>query len=110
MRTPNVIRPPVGSIARPPADDLRAGGLSPEGRRLARTGGAALAVASLLAAFAASAQTAVYGPRAEGSGFLAWVFALFIAAAVLGVFLLVLTLVRGPTQPDHPPGTSRNRD
>lgn len=112
MPTPNVIRPPLGSLARPPDRDLPgAEGLSPEGRRLARTAGASLAVVALVTAFAASAQTAAYGPRAEGGGALAWLFALFAAAAVLGVFLLVLTLGRRPEArpPGHVPGASRNR-
>ncbi len=110
MPTPNAIRPPLGSLARPPDRDLPAA-LSPEGRRLARTAGASLAVVALVTAFAASAQTAAYGPHAEGGGALAWLFALFAAAAVLGVFLLVLTLGRRPEArpPGHLPGASRNR-
>ncbi len=112
MPTPNAIRPPLGSLARPPGHDLSgAEALSPASRRLARTAGGALAAVALLTAFAASAQTAAYGPHAEGGGALAWLFALFAAAAVLGVFLLVLTLGRRPEErpPGHLPGASRNR-
>jgi hypothetical protein len=75
-----------------PAPDL----LTAEGRRLARTAGAALALAALVTAFAATAQTAASGSGSE-SGVLPWIFALFVAAAVLGVFLVVLTLGRRPS-------------
>jgi hypothetical protein len=115
MPTPNAIRPPLGSIVRPPGRGLRdvhdPAELTPEGRRLARTAGGALAAVALLIAFAASAQTAAYGPQSEGSGALPWLFALFAAAAVLGVFLLVLTLGKRPgvRPPGHVPGASRNR-
>lgn len=114
MPTPKAIQPPrrEGLLAPTRTRNLRPvlDALPPEGRRLARTAGAALAVAALLTAFAASAQTAAYGGPVEG-GVLAWVFALFIAAAVLGVFLVVLTLGARPAKREahELPGTARNR-
>jgi hypothetical protein len=95
----------------PSTRDLRAGldVMSPEDRRLARTAGTALAVLALITAFAASAQTAVSGAQ-QSNGALAWLFAIFAAVAVLGVFLVVLALVRGPApQNGHLPGTARRR-
>lgn len=96
-----------------PSRDLRSGldALTPETRRLVRGVGSALAVGALVLAFAAAAQTAAYGPRTESGGVLAWLFALFAGVAILGVFLLVLSLVRAPSrQPgDRPPGTARDR-
>lgn len=84
--------------------------MPPEARRLARTAGAALAVVTLLTAFAASAQSRTTGaPQSPGA--MAWLFGIFIALAVLGVFWLVLTLVRGPGRPgDRLPGTAKHRD
>ena len=112
MRTPREShRPFLGLPAVPSGRDLRAGldVMPPEARRLARTAGAALAAIALLTAFAASAQGRTAGaPQAPGA--LAWLFAVFVALAVLGVFWLVLTLVRGPSRPiDRLPGTSRDR-
>ncbi len=104
-------RPSVGLPLFPSRRDLRADldVMPPEARRLARTAGAALAVIALLTAFAASAQGRTYGAPDE-NGALAWLFALFAAVAVLGIFLLVLTLVRGPARPrDRLPGTAKHR-
>ncbi len=95
-----------------PRREAAAGAPSAEVRRRVRTAGTMLAVASLLLAVTAGAQGAVYGPAAEGSGALAWVFALFVGASVIGVFLLVLYLVRPPVvrRPgDPPPGSARQR-
>ena len=82
-----------------------------ETRRVVRLVGSLLAAGALLLAFAAAAQTAAYGPGTESGGALAWVFAGFAGAAVLAVFLVVLSLVRTPSQkPDpHLPGTARDR-
>lgn len=69
-------------------------------------------MAALLTAWAASAQTAAYGPRAEASGLLPWIFALFVGAAVLGVFLVVLMMARTPPpgRDEHElPGAARRR-
>lgn len=112
MRAPREShRPSLGLPALPSGRDLRAGldVMPPEARRLARTAGAALAGIALLTAFAASAQGRTAGaPRASGA--LPWLFAVFVAVAVLGVFWLVLTLVRGPSRPPgRLPGTSKNR-
>ncbi|MGC4000216.1 MAG: hypothetical protein QM767_23370 [Anaeromyxobacter sp.] len=72
-------------------------------RRLVRTAGSALAATSLVLAFAAGAQAPVYGAGdARMNGALPWIFALFAAAAILGIFLFVLWLVRGPSS--RPPG------
>jgi hypothetical protein len=84
----------------------------PEVRGVVRSAGTALAAAALLLAFTAGAQGAVYGPSAEGGGALAWVFAGFVGAAVIAVFLVVLYLIRPPVprQPDTPPpGSARDR-
>jgi TRAP-type C4-dicarboxylate transport system permease small subunit len=85
--------------------------MPPETRRAVRTVGALLAGAALLLAFAAAAQTAAYGPQTETGGTLAWVFALFVGAAVLAVFLVVLSLVRTPSRRpgSRLPGTARER-
>lgn len=87
-----------------PSRDLRPAldALPADARRVVRAVGFALAAASLLLAFAAAGQTAVYGPRTEGGGALAWLFALVAGVAVLGIFLLVLSLVRAPGR--GPPG------
>jgi len=79
-----------------------------ESRRLVRAVGTGLALAALALAFAASAQTAAYGPGADTRGGLAWIFALFAGAAVLGIFLVVLSLVRPPGHRPgaRPPGTA----
>lgn len=109
---------PAFSRTRPrlpaPSRDLRPAldALPADARRLVRAVGFALAAASLLLAFAAAGQTAVYGPRTESGGALAWLFALLAGVAVLGVFLLVLSLVRAPSS--HPPdgrrpGSARER-
>jgi hypothetical protein len=84
---------------------------SPEVRRLARSAGTALAAIALLLAFTVGAQGGVYGPSAEGAGALAWVFALFVGAAVIGLFLLVLFLVRSPAEhrSGAPPTGARQR-
>jgi len=76
-----------------------------------RTAGTALAATSLLLGFAAGAQGQAHSPG-TGGGTLPWVFALFAAAAVLGVFLFVLFLGGGPpTRPPGapPPGAARSR-
>ncbi len=103
----------VRSASRPvPAQDLRPGldALPPETRRLVRMVGTLLAVAALVVAFAAAAQTAAYGPRTETGGLLPWVFALLVGAAVLAVFLVVLSLVRSPTRrPGDVPGRAEHR-
>ncbi len=96
-----------------PSQDLRPrlDALPAETRRLVRTVGLVLAAGALLVAFAAAAQTAAYGPRTESGGILAWVFALFVGAAVLGIFLVVLSLVRTPSRRPgaRMPGTARDR-
>jgi hypothetical protein len=75
-------------------------------RRLVRTIGTVLAMTSLALACAATAQTAAYKPGQAG-GLLPWVFALFVGAALVGIFLLVLLLVRdSPRYPaGGPPGS-----
>lgn len=112
MRAPREShRPILGLPAVSPGRDLRAGldVMPPEARRLARTAGGALAAIALLTAFAASAQSRTYGGP-DSPGALAWLFALFAAVAVLGVFWLVLALVRGPSRPDDRlPGTAKHR-
>ena len=98
------IRPRLGSLLpAAPTRDLRPrlDATPAEARRLVRTVGTTLFVAALVLAFAASAQTAAYGPGAEPGGGMAWIFALFAGAAMLAVFLLVLSLIRGPA---HRPG------
>ena len=78
---------------------------------LARTAGSALAFTSLVLAFAAAAQAQAYAPP-QTNGALAWVFAAFVAVAVVGIFLFVLFLVRGPSvEPPgaHPPDSARRR-
>lgn len=114
MRNPFLlIRPSAGFKPTVPAQDLRPGldAMPAETRRRVRTVGTLLAAAALLLAFAAAAQTAAYGPQAEGGGVLAWVFALFVGVAVVAVFLVVLSLVRTPSQRpgSRPPGTARDR-
>ena len=104
-------RPSLGLPALPSERDLRAGldVMPPDARRLARTAGAALAVIALVTAFAASAQSRTAGAP-QAPGMIAWLFAIFVAVAVLGVFWLVLTLVRGPSRPeDRLPGTAKDR-
>jgi hypothetical protein len=86
-------------------------GRPPEVRRFARTAGTTLALASLLLAFTAGAHGADRAPSA-GGGALAWVFALFVGAAVIGVFLVVRHLVEPPLvrHPGaRPPGSARER-
>jgi hypothetical protein len=76
----------------------------------ARTAGHALAFTALALAFAAAAQAPITTPDAGGGG-VAWLFAVFVAAAVGGIFLFVLWLVRGPTPraPETPPGAAPDR-
>ncbi len=78
---------------------------------LARTAGLSLAATALALAFAAVAQTSAYDPTPGTSGVLPWVFALFVCVAVLGIFLFVLWVIRGPAPrpPGRPPGTTRDR-
>ncbi|BDG03948.1 hypothetical protein [Anaeromyxobacter oryzae] len=78
---------------------------------LARTAGLALAVTALVLAFAAAAQTSAYDPTPGTTGILPWVFALFVGVAIVGIFLFVLWIVRGPAprSPDRPPGAARHR-
>lgn len=101
------------SLLPAPSQDLRSwlDVMAPETRRAVRTAGTLLAVASLVLAFAAAAQTAAYGPTTESGGALAWLFALFVGAAVLAVFLVVLSLVRSPSRRpgSRLPGTARDR-
>lgn len=59
---------------------------------LARTAGHALALTAVAIALAAGAQ----GMRPHGGGLMPWIFALVIAAAIGGVFLFVLWVVRPP--------------
>ncbi len=96
-----------------PSQDLRPGldAMPAETRRLVRTVGTLLAAGALLLACAAAAQTAAYGPRTETGGILPWIFALFVGAAVLGIFVLILNLVRAPSRRpgSHVPGTARDR-
>lgn len=82
-----------------------------ETRRVLRLVGTALATGALLLACAAAAQTAAYGPQTETGGGLAWVFAAFVGAAVLAVFLVVLNLVRTPSREpgSRLPGTAHDR-
>lgn len=112
MPTPKALPPIRGSLVHRASEERPLpGGLSPEARRLARTAGGALAAGALLTAFVASAQTAAYGPSVESNGILPWVFALFVAAAVIGVFLVVLALFRAPThrEGEELPGAARRR-
>jgi TRAP-type C4-dicarboxylate transport system permease small subunit len=84
--------------------------MPPETRRIVRAVGTLLAAGSLAVAFAAAAQTAVYGPRTETGGLLPWVFALLVGGAVLAVFLVVLSLVRPPSRrPGDVPGSTHHR-
>lgn len=78
---------------------------------LARTAGAALAATSLVLAFAAAAQGQVARGEAQAVGWMPWVFAVFVAAAIGAIFVLVLWLVRppDPREPGVPPGASRHR-
>ncbi len=96
-----------------PSRDLRPelDAMPAETRRVVRLVGTLLAGGALLLAFAAAAQTAAYGPRTETGGVLPWVFAAFAGAAVLAVFLVVLSLVRKPSRRpgSHLPGTARDR-
>lgn len=66
---------------------------------IARTAGHALALTSLAIAFAAAAQGGVYDPSPPAGGFLPWLFAGLVGAAIVAVFLFVLWVV----QPPHPP-------
>lgn len=63
---------------------------------LARTAGHALALTALAVAFAAAAQGQLHEPRGGGGGVLPWVFAAFVAAAIVAVFLFVLWMVQRP--------------
>ncbi len=96
-----------------PSRDLRPelDAMPADTRRLVRTVGMLLAAGALLLAFAAAAQTAAYGPRTETGGILPWVFAAFVGVAVLGIFVLILSLVRTPSRRpgSHLPGTARDR-
>jgi hypothetical protein len=77
----------------------------------ARSAGGALAFAALVLAFAASAQTAAWDPHPGTTGILPWLFAIFAAVAIAGVFLTVLWLVRRPSRApgQAPPGSARQR-
>lgn len=112
MRAPREShRPMLGLPVPDPGRDLRArlDAMPPESRRLARTAGGALAAIALVTAFAASAQGRT-SAAPDTPGALAWLFALFAAVAVLGVFWVVLALVRGPSRPgDRLPGTAKHR-
>lgn len=77
---------------------------------LARTAGHALAMTALAIAFAAAAQAPVHDPRPQGGGLLPWLFAALVAAAIVGVFLFVLWMVRRPSSrppASMPPGAVR---
>lgn len=78
---------------------------------LARTAGAALAATSLILAFAAAAQAQVARGEPQVGGWMPWVFAIFVAAAIGAIFVFVLWLVRAPSprEPGVPPGASRHR-
>jgi hypothetical protein len=114
MRSSSVTTRPRRATRRASSLDLRPGleTLPAETRRLVRAVGTVLAAASLVLACAAAAQTAAYGPRTESGGLLAWVFAFFVGAAALAVFLVILTLVRSPSpQPgERLPGGERRRE
>jgi hypothetical protein len=77
---------------------------------LARAAGSAMALTAVALAAAAAAQGPISSPP-SGGGALAWLFAAFVAAAIAGVFLVVLWLVRGPAvrPPDRPAGAARSR-
>ncbi len=78
----------------------------------ARSAGGALAACALLLAFAASAQTAAWDPHPGTTGILPWLFAIFAAVAIAGVFLPVLGLIRRPSgraPGQAPPGSARQR-
>jgi hypothetical protein len=66
---------------------------------LARTAGWALAATALALAFAVAAQTSAYDSTPGSTGALPWVFALFVGAAVVAIFLFVLWVVRPPSTP-----------
>ncbi len=70
---------------------------------LARTAGHALAITAVALALASAAQA---GMRPHGGGLMPWIFALVIAAAIAGVFLFVLWVVRPPetSAGERPPG------
>jgi hypothetical protein len=63
---------------------------------LARTAGHALALTAVALALAAGAQTQVVG--AHAGGLAPWIFAGLVAAAIAGVFLFVLWVVRPPAR------------
>ncbi|ACL67523.1 conserved hypothetical protein [Anaeromyxobacter dehalogenans 2CP-1] len=63
---------------------------------IARTAGHVLALTALVLAFAAAAQGPIYRPHAAADGILPWVFAAFVAAAVVALFLFVLWMVKPP--------------
>lgn len=73
----------------------------------ARTAGHALALTALVIAFAAAAQAPVHNQPPQGGGFLPWLFAALVAAAIVGVFLFVLWIVQRPSS--RPP-TARPPD
>lgn len=70
---------------------------------LARTAGHVLALTALVLAFAAAAQGPVYQPHAAADGILPWVFAVFVAAALVALFVFVLWVVNPPSfrRPDE---------
>jgi hypothetical protein len=78
---------------------------------LARSAGRALAGTALALAFAAAAQTSVYDSTPGTSGVLPWIFALFVGAAMIAIFLFVLWVVRPPSRraSQRPPGSARQR-
>ncbi len=65
----------------------------------ARTAGHALALTALAIAFAAAAQAPVHDPHPQAGGLLPWLFAALVAAAIVGVFLFVLWMVRPSGRP-----------
>lgn len=69
---------------------------------LARTAGHALALTAVALALAAGAQTQGVGLGSRGGGLAPWIFAGLVAAAIAGVFLFVLWVVRPP--PARAPG------
>ncbi|ACG75382.1 hypothetical protein AnaeK_4179 [Anaeromyxobacter sp. K] len=69
---------------------------------IARTAGHVLALTALVLAFAAAAQGPVYQPHAPADGILPWVFAIFVAGALVALFVFVLWMVNPPTF--HRPG------